>query len=186
MPYPSKTDRSAILAAAMDQVARDGLTGLSLRSVAATLGLAPNALYRYFADRAALEAALAEESQRLLFGVLQKAVGRKSPEAAIRGLAQAYLRFARDEPHLFALTLMPSMAEAGSEPAHVTMWRFVQQQVGNLYGERRTPQAAVTLWAFLHGMTALEAAGVLGKQKPTTSFDFGLRLWIDAAATTIS
>ena len=166
----------------MNQVTRDGLTGLSLRSVAATLGLAPNALYRYFADRAALEAALAEESQRRLFGVLQKAVGKKSPEAAIRSLAQAYLRFARDEPHLFTLTLMPSAAEAASEPAHVAMWRFVQQQVSNLYGAQQTPQAAVALWAFLHGMTALEAAGVLGSQKPTSSFEFGLRLWIAAAA----
>ncbi len=185
MPYPAKTDRKAILAAALEQVARDGLAALSLRSVAATLGLAPNALYRYFADRAALEAALAEESQRQLFGVLQTAVGRKPPEAAIRGLARAYVRFARDKPQLFALTLLPSVAEAGSEPAHIAMWRFVQQQVSNLYGARQTPEAAVALWAFLHGMTALEAAGVLGSQKPTSSFEFGLQLWIAAAPPAI-
>ena len=166
----------------MDQVARDGLVGLSLRSLAATLGLAPNALYRYFADRASLEAALAEASQRRLLEVLQKAAGKKSPEDAIRSLARAYVRFARDEPQVFALTLMPATAEPGAEPAHVSLWRFVQQQVSFLYGPQQTPQAAVTLWAFLHGMTALEAAGVLGKLKPTTSFDFGLRMWIAAAA----
>lgn len=169
----------------MEQVARDGPSALSLRSVAATLGLAPNALYRYFADRAALEAALAEESQRRLLQALRKAVGRKPPEAAIRSLARAYLRFARDEPQLFALTLMPSAAEAGSEPAHVQLWRFVQEQVGSLYGKDRAPIAAVALWAFLHGMTALEAANMLGKQKPASSFAFGLRLWIDAAAREI-
>lgn len=181
MPYPSKTDRQTILETAMDHVAREGLGGLSLRSVAATLGLAPTALYRYFADRAALEAALAEESQSRLLKVLQKAAGRKPPEAAIRSLARAYVRFARDQPQVFALTLLPSVAESGSEPAHVELWRFVQTQVAAIYGEHRTPQAAVTLWAFLHGMTALEAAGVFGRRKPLSSFDFGLRLWMEAA-----
>ncbi len=186
MPYPSKTDRSTILATAMDQVARDGLTGLSLRSVAATLDLAPNALYRYFADRAALEAALAEESQRRLLAVLHKAAAKKPPEQALRSIARAYVRFARDQPQIFSLTLLPSAPEPGSEAAHVELWRFVQQQVSSLYGEQRAPQAAVTLWAFLHGITALEAAGVLGTQKPTSSFDFGLRMWIDAAAPSTS
>ncbi len=170
----------------MDQVARDGLNGLSLRGVAAALGIAPNALYRYFADRAALEAALAEESQRRLLGALQKAAGKKSPEQALRSIARAYVRFAREQPHVFSLTLLPSTPEAGSEPAHVELWRFVQTQVSSLYGEHLAPQAAVTLWAFLHGMTALEAAGVLGQQKPTSSFDFGLRLWIEAATPPIT
>lgn len=181
MPYPSKTDRQTILATAMDQVTREGLSGLSLRSVAAALGLAPNALYRYFPDRAALEAALAEASQRRLQAVLQKAAGRKPPADAIRSIARAYVRFARDEPHVFALTLLPATPEAGAEPAHVELWRFVQTQVAAIYGEHRAPQAAVTLWAFLHGMTVLEAAGVFGSRKPATSFDFGLRLWMEGA-----
>jgi AcrR family transcriptional regulator len=57
--------------------------------VAATLGLAPNALYRYFANLAALASALADESRRRLLEVLQKAAGKKAPEQAIRSIAQA-------------------------------------------------------------------------------------------------
>src|SRR5215813_5076009 len=104
MAYPSKTDREAILAAAMEQVVREGIKGLSLRGLAGTLGLAPNALYRYFADRAALEAALSEESVRRLEAVLRKAAGKKAGEEAVRSIAQAYVRFAREEPEVFALT----------------------------------------------------------------------------------
>ena len=76
VPYPSKTDRQAILSAALETLARRGIRDLSLRNVAATLGLAPNALYRYFPDRAALEAALADEAARQLELALRKAAHR--------------------------------------------------------------------------------------------------------------
>jgi AcrR family transcriptional regulator len=66
VPYPSKTDRNAILSAAVEELSRAGIRDLSLRNIAATLDLAPNALYRYFSDRAALEAALADECARQL------------------------------------------------------------------------------------------------------------------------
>ena len=64
----------------MDQVAKDGIGKLAIRSVAAALGLAPNALYRYFANLPALQAALAEESRRRLHEVLHKAAGKSSPK----------------------------------------------------------------------------------------------------------
>ena len=78
-------------------------------------------------------------------------------------------------------TLMPSTPETEGDAAHVQSWRFVLGQVARIYGEKKAPEAAVALWAFLHGMTVLEAAGVLGEQKPTSSFEFGLRMWIKAA-----
>jgi AcrR family transcriptional regulator len=48
----------------LEELSSSGIRNLSLRNIAATLGLAPNALYRYFSDRAALEAALADECAR--------------------------------------------------------------------------------------------------------------------------
>ena len=186
MPFPSKTDRQTILATAMDQVSRDGINKLAIRSVAAALNLAPNALYRYFANLAALQDALAEESQRLLQQALEKAGGKKPPEKAIRSIAQAYLRFAREQPQVFALTLLPAATPTDDETAHVQSWRFVLEHVSRLYGEKHAPEAAMALWAFLHGMTALEAARVFGKKKPHSSFEFGLRMWIEAASAKVS
>lgn len=165
----------------MDQVSRYGIQKLAIRSVAAALDLAPNALYRYFANLAALEAALAEESRRRLQVVLQKAAGKKPPEEAIRSIARAYLRFAGEQPQVFSLTLMPSTAETEGESSHIELWRFVLGQVARIYGEEKAPEAAVALWAFLHGMTALEAARVFGERKPVSSFEFGLLMWIKAA-----
>ena len=51
MPYPSKTHRQTILSAAVKELVHGGIRDLSLRNIAASLDLAPNAIYRYFPDR---------------------------------------------------------------------------------------------------------------------------------------
>ncbi len=181
MPFPSKTDRRTILATALEQVSREGINKLAIRSVAAALGLAPNALYRYFPSLAALEAALAEESRCRLRELLHTAVADKPPEEAVRSIAYAYVQFAREQPRIFALTLLPPPTEADGNAAHLQLWHFVLGHVAGLYGEKRAPEAAMALWAFLHGMTVLEAAGAFGERKPVSSFEFGLQMWIKAA-----
>jgi len=65
---------------------------------------------------------------------------------------------------------------------HRELCRFMLAQVARIYGETRAPEAAVALWAFLHGMTVLEAAEVFGELKPASSFEFGLQMWIGAAS----
>lgn len=182
MAYPSKTDRKTILAAAMEQVEQQGLRGLSLRSLAASLELAPNALYRYFADRAVLESALSGEASHRLHAAMQRAVRKGSSELAIRGIARAYLNFARKHPNLYELLLLPRETEDEKEAAHGSLWHFVVDHVTALTGPQRAEDASIALWAFLHGMTQLEAAKVFGEEKPGTSFDFGLNAWIAAAS----
>lgn len=181
MAYPSKTDRETILSTAMDLVRKDGIDQLAVRSVATALGLAPNALYRYFASLAELKDELADESRRQLLVVMKEAAGDGRDLGAVRRMAQAYVQFARDHPHVFALTLLPSSFD-GEDSSHLQSWRFVVDQVAAVYGPERAPEAAVALWAFLHGMTVLEAAGVFGDQKPTSGFDFGLEMWIQAGS----
>jgi AcrR family transcriptional regulator len=183
MTRPTKTDRAAILASAMKQVETQGPHKVAIRSVAAELGLAPNAIYHYFASLASLHEALADESRRMLLKKMKGAVGRKGPTESIRAVAEAYVQFAREQPEVFSLTLKPSSTQEGEYAAHLQSWEFVVSQVGRVYGEKRAPEAALTLWAYLHGMTVLHQAGVFGKLKPASSFSFGLQMWIDAAAS---
>jgi AcrR family transcriptional regulator len=84
----------------MDQVVKNGIGKLAIRSVAAALDLTPNALYRYFPSLAALEAALADESRIRLLEALQKAAGKRSPEVAIRSIARLCAVCARAAPDL--------------------------------------------------------------------------------------
>src|ERR1700730_9962413 len=105
MPYPSKTNRQTILSAAVKDLAHGGIRGLSLRNLAASLGLAPNAIYRYFSDRSALEAALANEAARRLELVLRKAAEGCEPVTTIREMSSAYIKFARDNRHLYEVMM---------------------------------------------------------------------------------
>lgn len=181
MAYPAKTDRDRILAAALRQVEEEGVEKLAIRAVAARLGLAPNALYRYFESLAALEAAIAEEARLQVLEAMQKAVVRKRPAEAIYALSEAYIRFAQQRPRVFALYLKTSGGEVHT-PQCLRNTEFFLEHVTRLYGQQRAWEAAHALWAFLHGAAVLLEAGVVPARKAISSLRFGLQLWIDGAA----
>jgi len=182
MPYPSKTDREAILSAAVKHLAHGAIRDLSLRNLAASLDLAPNAIYRYFSDRSALEAALASEAAQQLELALRKAAAGCEPVAAIRAMSSAYIKFAKDNRHLY--DVMTSLhAPEHDATSHQSLWAFTVEQVRRVAGPDRAAEASVALWAFLHGAVALEAAQVFGKNKPASGLEFGLNAWLKAAST---
>jgi AcrR family transcriptional regulator len=181
MPYPSKTDRQAILSAAVKDLARRGIRDLSLRNLAASLDLAPNAIYRYFSDRSVLEAALANEAARRLELALRKAADGREPVTAIREMSSAYIKFARDNRHLYEV-MMSLHAPEHDTTSHQSLWTFTVEQVQRIAGSDRAGRASVALWAFLHGAVALEAAQVLGEIKPASGVEFGFEAWLMAAS----
>lgn len=181
VPYPAKTDRQTILSAAVEAVTREGIRDLSLRSLAASLHLAPNALYRYFSDRAALEAALTDEAARQLEDALRQAAQGCEPVAAVRRMAAAYLKFARENRNLYEVMMSPHAPEHDGT-CRQSLWLFTIAQVQRLTGESRGEQAAVALWALLHGVAVLEAARVFGGHQPANGLDFGLDAWLLAVS----
>ena len=185
MPFPSKTDRSAILLAALEELSSAGIRNLSLRNIAATLGLAPNALYRYFSDRAALEEALADECARRLEMALRKAAHGSVAAKAIRRMAGAYLRFARENRNLYEVFMSFQTPDRTGSPRQ-NLWSFTVEQVQSITGEAHAKEAAVALWALLHGTATLEAGQVLGDNKPASGFEFGLNAWLLLAETPVS
>ena len=181
MAFPAKTDRARILSAAMNQLARDGMEKLSLRSLAASLNLAPNALYRYFASRSQLEAAIAAEITKQVHESLRKAAGRKAPEQAIRALVRAYIRFAHQQKHFYDVFLRPCAETSEGEAAHIALWNFVLEQVGRISGPKKAPEAAIALWALLHGFVGLANVAVFERGKPRSGFAWGLQAWFRAS-----
>ena len=185
MAYPAKTDRGTILAAALEQVEREGVENLAIRAVAAKLGLAPNALYRYFENLAALEAALAEEVRRQMLDVMQHVVEGKGTTEAIQAIGEAYLRFALERPRAFALYLKTYGAEVHT-PQCVKNTEFFLQHVSRVYGGKRANEAGHALWAFLHGSAVLLDAGLLPEEQAFANLRFGLQTWIDGALGTVT
>ncbi len=174
MPYPAKTNSHEILKEATRQLELVGAERLSVRAVAAALGLAPNALYRYYADRDALLAAVADEGGRLLLDALVSAGSGSVGDSAVRAVAAAYLDFARMRPALYRTVMTEHVFADGIRPAHDDLWVFSVELLRDVAGEDNAARAAVALWALLHGAAALEAAGVLAEKKPGSGIGFGL------------
>jgi len=181
MPYPSKTDRQTILSAAVKQLAHVGIRDLSLRNLAASLDLAPNAIYRYFSDRSVLEAALASEAARQMEMALRRAAEGRERVTAIREMSAAYMKFAKDNRHLYDMMMSPHVPKHDATQ-HQSLWAFTVEQVQRIAGSDRAAQASVALWAFLHGAVALEAAEVFGETKPASGLGFGLDAWFMAVS----
>jgi AcrR family transcriptional regulator len=100
--------REKILAAARKAFERHGLEGLSLRDVAAKVGITPMAIYRHFKNKEALVDAL-------VLDALDEWSARVAALPAAEGLAKieqvgdAFLEFALREPRRFeAAFLLPS------------------------------------------------------------------------------
>ena len=66
MPRPRSLSTDRLAAAAVNVIDRDGLAGLSMRTVAGELGMSTMALYRYVRDRDELELLVVEDVLRAL------------------------------------------------------------------------------------------------------------------------
>jgi AcrR family transcriptional regulator len=174
MPYPAKTNAQSILQAAIDYLEEYGEDALSMRELASRLGLTPHALYRYFPDRAALEATIAEAGFRRLHADLVAAVGERAGNEAIRVSAAAYLGFAQAHPAWYALIMRFHVESPGMLAAGHEMWSYVVRLVEGAVGAEGAASAAVALWAFMHGFTQLERTAILNEQKPRSGFEVGL------------
>ncbi len=203
MPYPAKTSPLAIRRAALELLEREGEAGLTVRGVAAALGLAPNALYRHYPGHDALRAAVADDGTRELLDALRRAARRRlgfesQPAAVVRAVARAYLDFARARPALYGLVMARHDHPAGrpatrgatsgttdevtDEVAHDALWGFVVALLVPLTGPANVAAAAVALWGFLHGMVGLDRAELLRGAKPRDAAAFGVDVFLEGLA----
>lgn len=186
MSYPKKITREAVIAHAMAFVASRGLAELSMRTLAAELEVAPNALYRYVASKTELEFAMADEAGKLLLKALRKAVKDKPAPLAVHDAALAYLRFALRHPELYAVKMRHCQKD-GSEPqSHTELWRFVTELSAQLPTRWEPTDLALSLWALLHGMVALAQADMLDGRKPETALKTALEVMLAGLTTGVA
>ncbi|ADI13419.1 TetR/AcrR family transcriptional regulator [Truepera radiovictrix] len=170
MPYPAKTTSERVLAAALELLERGGEGALSMRALAASLGLSASSLYRHFPNREALLNALGDESTRLLHAALARASAGRDPRGALVGVAHGYLEFARAHPALYDLVMAPRATPGPGKD----VWTFLLGVLGGVTGRSDDTAAAVALWSFLHGFVTLERAGLFGPSGPQGGLERGL------------
>ena len=172
MAFPLRLDPSAIAAAARELVRSGGREALSLRPLAASLGVRAPSLYRYYPDRESLEGAVSELVAAELAGRMEAARKGRRGAAALKAIAGEYVAYSRAEPALFAMLL----AKPGPESKR--LWNLLLAAIEPVTGQADDTAAAVALWAYLHGFATLAAAGQFGESGPRGGYERGLNALI--------
>ncbi len=174
MPYPAKTNRDEILEAALTLLESDGLTTLSMRNLAAKLGVNASSLYHHFSGKEVLEKVLADEGARLLLERLKAATQNQSAQEALKTTAKTYLAFANERPALYDLMIAPRPPEKAEAGAGKDLWNFVLARVGEVTKREDDTAAAVAFWSFLHGFVSLGRSGLFGLSGAQGGLEAGL------------
>jgi AcrR family transcriptional regulator len=164
----------ALLRAALRTIQRRGLDGLTLRGVGRDVGVSQTALYRHFADKAALLGAVAREGFRLLREALLEArerAGRGRP--GFEAMGEAYVRFAVANPShyrvMFGAPLDeaadPDLAREGAAAFQVLVDALLEQQRDGLVRADDPLHLALFIWALVHGVAMLAIDGRLQHMK---------------------
>ena len=85
---------------------REGKEAVTMRRVAKTVGVTAMALYRHFADRAALLNAVADAGFQDLAARVQAAPKPRDPEKRLLKILDVFLNFALERPRLFELMFL--------------------------------------------------------------------------------
>ena len=154
--------RAAVLAAAAEVIARDGVDQLSLRSVAIELGVSHTAPRHHFGSREGVFTALACEGYGLLADALEDAAA--GGDFAVVGVA--YVLFAVHHPGHFAVMYRPELLD----DANTELQRAQQRTAAQLNAGARThgrgsaegtAVASIAAWSLVHGMATLKLSGAL-------------------------
>jgi AcrR family transcriptional regulator len=159
--------RARIFAAASKIFNRQGLAGLSIRSVAKAAKLSPMALYRHFADKDALIDALMLEGFAAWEAIVA-AIPTKDPMTWLERLLEAFLEFALTQPHRFdAAFLLPAHKArrypddfiSGRSPVVQMAYARIEQAKGaGRLGETPTAEIVLTLSALAQGFVSMHRA----------------------------
>jgi AcrR family transcriptional regulator len=159
----------ALVAIAVETIAREGIQALTLRSVGARVGVSRTALYRHFDDKAALLARVAEEGFRRLHAAMTASLSASSAARAdpLPAMAEAYVRFARANPSHYQTMFGGFLADWSRYPdlilhadaAFAVLVDTIrdEQKRGNL-GPANPVELAEIAWSMSHGIATLGMA----------------------------
>jgi AcrR family transcriptional regulator len=165
----------SLLQEALRTIQKDGVAALTMRGVGHKLGVSRTALYRHFADKSALLAAVATEGFRTLRTHTQEAWdthggGRSGLEA----MGKAYVNFAVAHPSHYRVMFGghvrdsgpdSDLAREGAGAFQVLVTAIVAQQKQGLVRRDNPHALAQYIWATVHGIAMLAIDGQL--KQPT-------------------
>jgi AcrR family transcriptional regulator len=169
--------RRALLDEALRTIRTNGVEALTLRTAGKKLGVSRSALYRHFADKEALLAAVATEGFRMLREDLVKAWQRAGRgRTGFDAMGMAYVGFAIANPShyrvMFGRAVIgkeqhgdPDLLREGHGAFQVLVDAIIEQQRDGLVRMDDPRQLAQFIWATVHGVAMLAIDGRLGQEQ---------------------
>ena len=161
----------ALLEEALGTIQREGVEGLTLRAVGKRLGVSRTALYRHFADKPSLLAAVGREGFRMLRLALSEAWeqhGRGGPGFDAMGVA--YVQFAVSHPAHYRVMFGRFIESCAKDDAfvgeatsafQVLVDSLVEQQQAGIVRRDDPVLLARFVWSVVHGIAMLAIDGQL-------------------------
>ena len=162
--------RERLCEAAERLFAEKGPDAVTMRQLAAELGVSPMTPYRYFQDKEDILAAVRANGFNRFADALEAArASAGSARAKGAAVGEAYLNFAFEHPHTYKLMFdlnQPNEADypdlvATGRRARQTMSGYVEDQVSSGFMQGDPEKIGLMFWAATHGAVVLELAGKL-------------------------
>jgi AcrR family transcriptional regulator len=164
--------RDRLIATCRSHLDRQGLEGLTLRSIARQAGVSHGAPLRHFAGLGSLLAAVAAQGFRELVGWIDAEVrdAGDDPLDRLRASGRGYVRFAVANPGAFELMFRHERhADQDAELLDAGATAFLQliglveaAQASGWHQDRPAADMAGVVWASVHGLASLWIPGSLG------------------------
>jgi AcrR family transcriptional regulator len=152
---------NAVIDAGLRRVRQRGLDAVSGRELAGVVGVAPSAIYRHFADKDQLRAAIAQAAREQLARAMSQPKARKltkaSAYARFRAIGEAYIEFALSEPRLYAAAFSDCRPSREDSPSG---WSILAEALDALVATGAMPSsrragAELVAWSAVHGISDL-------------------------------
>ena len=162
----------ALLQEAVRTIQKSGVEALTLRAVGEKLGVSRTALYRHFADKSGLLAAVAREGFRMLRVQLLEAWDTHSGgREGFESMGAAYVQFAVDHPSHYRVMFGryvdgagaddPELAKEGAGAFQALVDAIVSMQQHRILKPDPPLRLAQYIWANVHGIAMLAIDGQL-------------------------
>jgi AcrR family transcriptional regulator len=167
-----------LLRAALDLLAHEPAERISLRRVAQTVGVSHQAPYVHFGDkRRFLAAAAGMGLQRAAEqAAIAMSAAAPDPGARLHALADAYIAFIRDRPHVHDLAYGPLVAKADHprlQHAAIAYWDLLHDAVAACQppgtAEADVLRGCAATWGTVYGIARLAALQQIPRSVPSES-----------------
>ncbi len=176
-PYHHGALKQALVLAGIEILESEGLAALSLRAIAARVGVSHTAPKNHFDGLRGLRTAIATEGFVRHAAFMREGLSISAPSRKARQEAamQGYVRFATTHPHLFRLMFStedcsfddPALLEAARQSYAVLAGISERLDWDKSSAPDAQRRAELMLWSMVHGFATLALAGYVWPEAST-------------------